>query len=87
MSTSRESWFECRFVSEEGEWVSFVRGWDAAMAEAAFRDELGESLAAAKRGCIRVAGPVTSRTRHLSSPESSRTGTGAPVAGRAAGAE
>jgi hypothetical protein len=51
--TSRESWFECRFVSEEGEWVGFVRGWDAAMAEAAFRDELG-TIAAGERGSIRV---------------------------------
>ena len=56
MSTLRESWFECHFASSRGEWVRFVRSWNAAMAEALFREELG-TLAQDGTGTIRVVRP------------------------------
>ncbi len=74
MSTLRESWFECHFASAQGEWVRFLRGWNAAAAEAEFREEL-RSLLRDEHGTIRVLRPgardaraAAARRRHRARP-------------------
>jgi hypothetical protein len=60
--TSRESFFECRFVSPRGLRTALVRAWDEREAERAFRETLQDE-APGERGSIEVARTGGGRSR------------------------
>ncbi len=60
--TSREAFFECRFVSPRGLRTALVRAWDEQEAEHAFRESLREE-APGERGTIEVARTGGGRSR------------------------
>jgi hypothetical protein len=60
--TSREAFFECKFVSARGLRTALVRAWDEREAERAFRAALREE-APGERGSIEVTRAAGSRLR------------------------
>ncbi len=69
MSTTRESCFECSYVSDVDRRTALVRAWSAADAERAFRDVLAEE-GVREPGDIVVTGigarrEATRPTRHM----------------------